>query len=109
VRRPESASFSHGTSASTTPARRLQIPAVRGSGLLAEGCGTPEPFPATEVSSVTHFSKEGRDGDEQSAYSVAAWLQRADQNGSLERFLKPSLTPEEHGGASVEGWVLGVV
>jgi hypothetical protein len=29
------------------------------------------------------FPKEGRDGDEQGAYAVAAWLQRADQSGSF--------------------------
>jgi len=27
--------------------------------------------------------KKGRDGDEQAAYAVAAWLQRADLNDSL--------------------------
>ena len=32
------------------------------------------------------FPKEGRDGDEQAAYAVAAWLQRADQDGSLGRY-----------------------
>jgi hypothetical protein len=29
------------------------------------------------------FPKEDRDGDEQAAYAVAAWLQRADLNDSL--------------------------
>jgi hypothetical protein len=29
------------------------------------------------------FPKDDRDGDEQSAYAAAAWLQRADRNGSL--------------------------
>jgi hypothetical protein len=55
------------------------------------------------------FPKEGRDGDEQAAYAVAAWLQRADLSGSLESFLNPPLTPEERGVAAVEGWILGVV
>jgi hypothetical protein len=55
------------------------------------------------------FPKDGRDGDEQAAYAVAAWLQRADLNGSLGSFLKPPLTPEEREVAAVEGWILGVV
>jgi hypothetical protein len=54
------------------------------------------------------FPKDGRDGDEQAAYAVAAWLQRADLNGSLDGFLSPSLTPEERGIAEIEGWILGV-
>jgi hypothetical protein len=55
------------------------------------------------------FPKEGRDGDEQAAYAVAAWLQRAAQGGSLGSFFNPPLTPEERGVAAVEGWILGVV
>ena len=48
------------------------------------------------------FPKDGRDGDEQAAYAVAAWLQRADQGGSLKSFFKPMLTPEEREVAVVE-------
>jgi hypothetical protein len=55
------------------------------------------------------FPKEGRDGDEQAAYAVAAWLQRADQSGSLGSFFNPPLTPEELGITRIEGWILGVV
>jgi hypothetical protein len=55
------------------------------------------------------FPREGRDGDEQAAYAVAAWLQRADQNGSLGNYFNPPLTPEEREVAAVEGWILGVV
>jgi hypothetical protein len=55
------------------------------------------------------FPNEGRDGDEQAAYAVAAWLQRADLNGSFGRYLNPPLTMEERGVAAVEGWILGVV
>jgi hypothetical protein len=54
------------------------------------------------------FLKEGRDGDEQAAYAVAAWLQRADLNGSLGSYFNPPLTPEEREVAKAEGWVLGV-
>jgi hypothetical protein len=55
------------------------------------------------------FPKDGRDGDEQAAYAVAAWLQRADLSGSLNGFLSPALTPEELGISKIEGWILGVV
>jgi hypothetical protein len=43
------------------------------------------------------FPKEGRDGDEQAAYAVAAWLHRADRNDSLGSYFNPPLTPEERG------------
>ena len=55
------------------------------------------------------FPKEGRDSDEQAAYAAAAWLQRADRDGSLGGFLNPSLTAEERGIARIEGWILGAV
>jgi hypothetical protein len=48
-------------------------------------------------------------GDEQAAYAVAAWLQRADQNGSVDSYFNPPLTPDERDVAAVEGWILGVV
>lgn len=41
--------------------------------------------------------------------TVAAWLQRADVNGSVPRYFDPPLTPEEREIAKVEGWILGVV
>ena len=55
------------------------------------------------------FPRDVRDGDEQAAFAVAAWLQRADLNGSLGSFLKPTLTPDEREVAAIEGWILGVV
>jgi hypothetical protein len=58
---------------------------------------------------MRRFEREGRDGDEQAAYAVAAWLQRADLNGSLGSYFNPPLTPEEREVAAVEGWILGVV
>jgi hypothetical protein len=58
---------------------------------------------------MRRFPREARDGDEQAAYAVAAWLQRADLSGSLGSFLNPSLTPAEREVAGVEGWILGVV
>lgn len=41
-------------------------------------------------------------------YSIAAWLWRADRDGSLSAFLKPDFPPAERSVAQVEGWILGV-
>ena len=54
------------------------------------------------------FANEGRTGDQHDAFSIAAWLSRADRDGSLSTFLKPNLTPPERTLAQVEGWILGV-
>ena len=54
------------------------------------------------------FVREDRTGDQHDAYSIAAWLSRADQDGSLAAFFKPELTPPERAIAQVEGWILGV-
>jgi len=54
------------------------------------------------------FAREGRDGDQHDAYCIAAWLSRADRNGSLAAFLNPDLSPPERTLAQVEGWILGV-
>jgi len=58
---------------------------------------------------MRRFPRDGRDADEQAAYAAAAWLQRADGNGSLATFLKPMLRPDEREIARFEGWILGVV
>jgi hypothetical protein len=55
------------------------------------------------------FPEDHRNGDQQDAYAVSAWLRRADLSGTLETFLKPSLTPQEKTVASIEGWILGVL
>ena len=55
------------------------------------------------------FAKEDRTGDQHDAFSIAAWLSRADRDGSLAEFLKPKLTPPERTVAQVEGWILGVL
>lgn len=55
------------------------------------------------------FATEGRTADQHDAYSVAEWLRRADREGSLAGFAKPSLLPEEKAKAQVEGWILGVM
>ena len=51
------------------------------------------------------FAKEGRTGDQHDAFCIAAWLSRADRNGSLAALLKPDLTPNECEVAQVEGWI----
>jgi len=53
------------------------------------------------------FAREGRTGDQHDAYSIAAWLSRADRDRSLAAFLKPCLTPPDRTVAQVEGWILG--
>jgi len=58
---------------------------------------------------MRRFPRNGRDPDEQAAYAAAAWLQRADLNGSLESYFNPPLTPDEREVAKIEGWILGVV
>jgi hypothetical protein len=54
------------------------------------------------------FATDRRNADQQDAYSVAAWLRQADASGELEKFLTPTLTPEQRIVAEVEGWILGV-
>ena len=54
------------------------------------------------------FAREGRTGDQHDAYSIAAWLSRADRDGNLATFLNPSMTSSERTTAQVEGWILGV-
>jgi hypothetical protein len=54
------------------------------------------------------FAKENRNGDQHDAFSVAAWMRRADLDGTLPEFLAPSLVPEEQTAAQIEGWILGI-
>jgi hypothetical protein len=54
------------------------------------------------------FARDGRDSDQHDAYSIAAWLSRADGDAGLAAFLNPDLTPSERTVAQVEGWILGV-
>lgn len=55
------------------------------------------------------FARENRTADQHDAYSVAAWMRQSDQDGSLETFFEPALTPRERTKADIEGWILGVV
>jgi len=54
------------------------------------------------------FEREGRNADQHDAYSVAAWMRRADIDGSLAGFLDPSLPSSERQVAEIEGWILGI-
>jgi len=54
------------------------------------------------------FDRADRTSDQHDAYTIAAWLSRADWDGSLAAFLKPELSPPERTQAQVEGWILGV-
>ena len=54
------------------------------------------------------FANEGRTGDQHDAYSIAAWLSRADRDGGLADALRPVLAPDERSIAEIEGWILGV-
>lgn len=55
-----------------------------------------------------NFAVEDRTPDQHDAFSIAAWLSRADRNGRLAACLNPDLTPPEQTVAQVEGWILGV-
>lgn len=59
---------------------------------------------------VRRFPNDGqRNGDQQAAYAVSAWLRRADLDDSLAMFFHPPLALGEQSQAQVEGWILGVV
>lgn len=54
------------------------------------------------------FARTDRTADQHDAFSVARWLSRAEQDGTLAGFLRPVLTPSDRTVAEVEGWILGV-
>lgn len=56
----------------------------------------------------TLYPREDRTPDQHDAFSVAAWLARADRDGELAQHFKPALTEAERAVAAVEGWILGV-
>jgi len=55
------------------------------------------------------FPREERTPDQHDAYAAAAWLRQADLDGSLSKFLNPSLLPGEFPVVEVEGWILGIM
>jgi hypothetical protein len=64
-----------------------------------------EVYPALWSRSVP---KENRTSDQHDAYSIVAWLSRADRDGRIAPILKPNLTLAERRTAEIEGWILGV-
>ena len=54
------------------------------------------------------FDRQERTQDQHDAFSIAAWLSHADQEGSLAGFLNPALTATERKLGEIEGWILGV-
>ncbi len=55
------------------------------------------------------YPRESRTSDQHDAYVATSWLRKVDQNGSLDRYLKPCLLPGEYHVARLEGWILGVM
>lgn len=55
------------------------------------------------------FPTDGRSSDEHDAWSVAEWMRRADQSGTLAQFLAPNLQPSDRAAAVAEGWILGLM
>jgi len=64
-----------------------------------------EVYPALWSHSIP---RDSRDSHQQDAYCTAEWLRRGDLGGSLEQYLRPSLTDRERKVAEIEGWILGV-
>jgi len=54
------------------------------------------------------FASEGLSRDQHDAFCIAAWLSRADRDGSLAALLKPDLSTSDRKAAEIEGWILGV-
>ena len=55
------------------------------------------------------FDPTDRTSDEHDAYSIAAWLSHADQNGWLPEYFTPNLSQEQRQTADKEGWILGTL
>jgi hypothetical protein len=72
---------------------------------FASGCKTRRSLSGLVVARLRN---EGRTGDQHDAFCIAAWLARADREGTLAGLLKPDLSPAERAVAQVEGWILGV-
>jgi hypothetical protein len=60
------------------------------------------------VPAAQTIARVDRDPHQHDAYSIAAWLRRADSNGSLTDCFFPNLEPDERRRAEIEGWILGV-
>lgn len=53
------------------------------------------------------YDQDDLTADQHDAYSVAAWLRTANENGLLHQALCPQLTSEDRHIAQIEGWILG--
>lgn len=58
---------------------------------------------------MRRFPQDDRNNHQHAAYSVSAWLRRADMNDSLPLYFNPPLDRHERTRAEIEGWILGVV
>jgi hypothetical protein len=85
--------------------RRVHFWPFDGWDIPAPHSAVAEVYPALWSRS---FACDDRDRDQHDAFSIAAWLSRADRSSTLAAFLKPDLTPPERTVAQVEGWILGV-
>jgi hypothetical protein len=54
------------------------------------------------------FERNDRTADQHDAYSVCAWMQLADRDGTLASLFEPSFAPADRAVAEIEGWILGV-
>jgi len=54
------------------------------------------------------FPTEGRTSDQHDAFSITAWLQRTDLDGTLGEYLSPNFNGAILSLGQVEGWILGV-
>ncbi|MGH7812588.1 MAG: hypothetical protein ACREQI_01100 [Candidatus Binataceae bacterium] len=54
------------------------------------------------------FARNDHSPDQHDAYSVAAWMHRADIDGRLMEFFNPPPTAKDRAMAGIEGWILGV-
>jgi hypothetical protein len=55
------------------------------------------------------FPSAGRTRAQHTAFTIAAWLSRADREGRLPTWLNAGVTAREADTAMIEGWILGVL
>jgi hypothetical protein len=77
-----------------------------GWGVPPNGSVVAEVYPALWNKT---FPREGRTPDQQDAFAIAEWLQRADCDGSLASYFHTRMEPDERKKAEIEGWILGVL
>jgi hypothetical protein len=70
--------------------------------------GRLHPIPRLRPLEATPSASTGLLSAGEAAYCIAAWLSRADRDGTLRAFLAPELTAPEREVAQVESWILGI-